>query len=204
MDEIIRGYKAFEKGMRCRGKQYKENTVFEEETAKICESGMHFCKMPFDVLDYYGYVNTNGEIPEINEFSEVEALDKVLTDDNKKYCTKKLKIGAKINIAGFVKAQVDFILSKINKAEAATNAGNYSAATNTGDRSAATVEGKESIAIATGIKSKAKGSLGCWIVLVEWEDDHIKTVKSHKVDGEIIKSNTFYTLTNGDFKEVEE
>ena len=133
MDEIIRGYKAFEKGMRCRGKQYKENTVFEEETAKICESGMHFCKMPFDVLDYYGYVNANGEIPEINEFSEVEALDEVLTDDNKKYCTKKLKIGAKINIAGFVKAQVDFILSKINKAEAATNTGDYSAATNTGN-----------------------------------------------------------------------
>ena len=35
----MKGYKAFEKGMICKGKQYAENTVFEEDTAKICESG---------------------------------------------------------------------------------------------------------------------------------------------------------------------
>ena len=38
--------------MICKGKQYRENTVFEEPEAKICEKGMHFCENPFDVLDY--------------------------------------------------------------------------------------------------------------------------------------------------------
>ena len=55
-----KGYKAFEKGLICRGKQYAENTVFEESEAKICESGMHFCKNPLAVLDYYPLVDENG------------------------------------------------------------------------------------------------------------------------------------------------
>ena len=90
----------------------------------------------------------------------------------------------------------------------ATNTGNWSVATNTGNQSVATVEGKESIAIATGIKGRAKGALGCYIVLAEWKRDergkwHIMDVKSAKVDGEKIKANTFYMLENGKFKEVE-
>lgn len=69
----MKGFKGFDKGLVCRGKQYKENTVFEEEAAEICKSGMHFCENPFDVLDYYDLVNTDGSF---NEFAEVEALDK--------------------------------------------------------------------------------------------------------------------------------
>ena len=90
---------------------------------------------------------------------------------------------------------------------AATNTGNKSAATNTGDYSAAIVEGKESIALATGIKSKAKGKIGCFIVLTEWKEInneyHIVDIKSAKVDGENIKEDTFYTLKDGKFVEVD-
>ena len=45
-----KGYKGFEKGLVCIGKQYKENTIFEEDEAIVCEKGMHYCKNPFDVL----------------------------------------------------------------------------------------------------------------------------------------------------------
>ena len=91
---------------------------------------------------------------------------------------------------------------------AATNTGDRSAATNTGDRSAAKVDGKESIAITTGKNSKASGALGCWLVLTErdeWNGETypIKEVKAVKVDGEMIKANTFYSLINGEIKEVE-
>ena len=206
----MKGYKGYNKGLICKGKQYAENTVFEEENAEICKSGMHFCENPFDVLEYYGYVNNKAEL---NEFTEVEALGDCLTNDNKKYTTKKLKIGAKLSIAGFCKAFVDFTFSKINwKNSAATNTGDYSAATNTGDysaatntgnRSAATVEGKNSFAIATGIESKAKGKLGCYIAVAEWKNINgqwqIKNFKAHKVDGKTIKEDTFYTLKNGKF-----
>ena len=90
---------------------------------------------------------------------------------------------------------------------AATNTGNRSAATNTGDYSAAIVEGKESIALATGINSKAKGKIGCFIVLAERKEInyeyHIVEVKSAKVDGENIKEDTFYTLKDGKFVEAD-
>ena len=90
---------------------------------------------------------------------------------------------------------------------AATNTGYRSAATNTGYQSAAIVEGKESIALATGIESKAKGKIGCFIVLAEWKEInneyHIVDVKSAKVDGENIKEDTFYMLKDGKFVEVD-
>ena len=104
------GYKAFEKGMVCRGKQYAENTVFEENDAKICSKGMHYCKNPFDVLDYYSLVNMDGSF---NEFATVEPMAEELTDDNnKKFCTTKLKIGAKLDFSGFIKACVEFVIEK--------------------------------------------------------------------------------------------
>ena len=110
----MKGFKAFKKGLICRDKQYAENTVFEEDNAKICESGMHFCEKPLDVLDYYPLVDDDGNM---SEFAEVEALDEVKTDDNKKYCTKKLKIGAKISFPALVQADVNFELERVPKEE---------------------------------------------------------------------------------------
>ena len=110
----MKGYKAFEKGMICKGKQYAENTVFEEEKAEICESGMHFCKKPLDVLNYYPLVDNDGNI---SEFAEVEALDEPKTNNGKKFCTKKLKIGAKISFAELVQASINFESEKITDTE---------------------------------------------------------------------------------------
>ena len=110
----MKGYKAFEKGMICRGKQYAENTVFEEESAEICKSGMHFCKNPLDVLGYYPLVDENGNM---SEFAEVEALDDAKTDDDQKYCTKKLKIGAKISFSALVQASLDCEFEKTTQSK---------------------------------------------------------------------------------------
>lgn len=210
----MKGYKGFSKGLVCRCKQYAENTVFEEDDAKICKSGMHFCENPFDVLTYYGFVADNGEL---NEYAEVESLDDAYTDDQKKFCTKKLKVGEKLGIAGLVNAFVDFTLDKTKKDSAATNTGDYSAATNTGNFSAATNTGsgsaamntgKNGFAISTGIKGKAKGALGCYIAVAEWtydeSADEYKLVgfEAHKVNGKTIKPDTFYSLKNGKFVAV--
>ena len=92
---------------------------------------------------------------------------------------------------------------------ASTNTGDYSASTNTGNYSKADVSGKESVAAALGIESKAKGVLGCWLVLAEWAKDenhnwHRKDVQCFKVDGESIKPDTWYTLKDGRPVEVDE
>ena len=102
-------YKAFNPGFTCKGKQYEENTTYEENGNEICEAGvMHYCENPFDVLDYYPLVNENGEI---SEFAEVEPLGKIFKRENKS-ATNKLHIKAKLGLKGFIKACIDFTLEK--------------------------------------------------------------------------------------------
>ena len=101
----MKGYKAFKKGLVCKGKKYAENTVFEEDKAEVCRSGMHFCKNPLDVFKFYDLVDEHGNIP---EFADVESMDDALADDEVKYCTKKLKIGTKIGFSDFVKLCAKF------------------------------------------------------------------------------------------------
>jgi hypothetical protein len=209
----MKGYKGFSPGMVCRGKQYQENTEFTEPEAKICESGMHFCPNPFDVWSFYPPTDENGNL---NEFAEVEAMDDPQTDDDIKYCSRRLRIGAKLDLPGFIKASVDFIFEHVKSTDSntgdrsvATNTGDCSASTNTGLRSAASVSGNESFAIATGQLSKVKGALGCWIAGAEWAEDdngnrHPVDFKAVRVDGKEIKADTWYRLEEGKFIEVEE
>ena len=154
----MKGYKGFEKGLICRGKQYAENTVFEEAEAKICRSGMHFCERPIDVLAFYPPCDDNGNL---NDFAEVEALDEALTDDNIKYTTKKLKVGAKIGIVGLIKAEVEYVKEQIAKTPdelKAINSGDRSSAVNSGDSSNAVNSGYRSSAVNSGDSSNAVNS----------------------------------------------
>ena len=222
----MKGFKAFKKGLVCRGKQYAENTVFEEENAVICNSGMHFCKNPLDCLDYYPLIDANGEF---SDFAEVEALDKVFTDDNEKYCTKKLKIGAKLDLAGFIKASVD-VTRELIKEEArsrtkdaadlvkaggyySTLAGGYYSKLAGGDYSKlaggdnSTLAGGRHSAMMGDHGSVARGEKGALIVLIEreWKNGEyiIKSFAAEIVDGECVKENVPYKLVNGELVELE-
>ena len=203
-------FKGFDKDLKCRDFQYEIGKEYSEEKADICNYGFHACEFPMDVFNYYP--------PSDSRYCEVEleANNQKSSDDSKRV-GKKISVKAEIGIAGIIKAGVEYIKEKVNWEDdkatntgdqsAATNTGNQSAATNTGYRSAAIVEGKESIALATGIDSKAKGKIGCFIVLAEWKEIdneyHIVDVKSAKVDGENIKEDTFYTLKDGKFVEAD-
>ena len=220
-------FKGFDKDLKCKDFQYEIGKEYTEEKADICDCGFHACKFPMDVFGYYS--------PSDSRYCEVDLeANNQLSNDSKRV-GKKISVKAEIGIAGIIKAGVEYIKEQVNweddkatntgnysaatntgeysaatntgNRSAATNTGNYSAATNTGDRSAAIVEGKESIALATGINSKAKGKIGCFIVLAEWKEInyeyHIVDVKSAKVDGENIKEDTFYTLKDGKFVEAD-
>ena len=207
----MKGYKGFAPGLICRGKQYAENTVFEEDNAIICESGMHFCAAPLDVLDHYPIINENGEL---NEFAEVEALDEVETDDNKKYVTKKLKIGGKISIKRLGELHAEYIreVVKANRKDSGNDAkqvGGYSSnqvggdfAKQVGGYSAKQVGGKNCIMVA-GKNSRFKAGLHS-VILHYWYDDNgdIAGYKATQVDGVSLKPDIWYTLKDGEFTEV--
>lgn len=203
----MKGYKAFKKGLICRGKQYAENTVFEEDEAVVCEKGMHFCKDPLAVLDYYPLVDDNGNI---SEFAEVEAQDEPVTDDNQKYCSKKLKIGKKINFAQLVQASVKFDYEKTGETKVKTTKKDSAKIGSSGNYAKIGSSGKYSVLCCAGNGSIAKGEVGSWITLSEWEwNDEEQAdipicVKTEKIDGVKIKADTFYKLQNGEFVEVTE
>ncbi len=80
------------------------------------------------VLDYYPLIDNEGNV---TEFAEVEALDDVKTNDGKKFCTKKLKIGAKLSLWQFIKASFDVayqnIKSQVEVSESTRFAGDNNA-----------------------------------------------------------------------------
>ena len=212
----IKGYKAFNRGMICKGKQYEENTTYEEKGNKICEAGvMHFCENPFDVLNYYPLIDEDGNI---SDFADVEAIGDIYKGKDKT-ATNKLHIGAKLGLKGFIKACVDFTIEKtkvetVKADDVGISSGYYARIGSSGDYAKITSEGNNSVVMAAGCNSIAKAKIGSWITLAEWirtdkandSGNYIwipKCVKTEYVDGERIKEDIFYKLVDGEFKEVE-
>ena len=235
MDDNRKGFKAFEPGLICRGKQYAENADFEEAGGNICGKGMmHYCVNPFDCLDHYPLVNSKGEP---SDFATVEALEDPITDDGKKFAAKKLHIGLKLGLPGFVKACVDYIKvqtidnmpsSKGDAGDAARigSSGNAAQIGSSGNAArigssgyaaqigssgnAARIDstGEDAVVCCAGHGNIVKAKTGSWITLSEWAYSEGKKhyvpvcVKTARVDGEIIKADTWYKLVNGEFTEV--
>lgn len=155
-------------------------------------------------------------------------------EDDSKVAAKKIKIGARLSIAKFVELSISYMRKYCGKeasnseyssmasnsgersmasnsgySSMASNSGCSSMASNSGDSSMAEVTGEFGLAVNHGIGGKARGALGCWLVLSEWRVNpqsnryELRCVKSAKVDGEHIKPDTFYTLMDGDFVESE-
>ena len=139
--ETIKSYKGFNTDMTCRGKQYEVGKEYQEDSAVACESGMHACEYPLDCFGYYP--------PGNSVYHEVEQSGTLSRhDDDSKVASTEMKIGARLDIAGMVKAAIEYTKKRTttehtdpNMATAgdkgAATAGNYGAAT-AGDKGAAT------------------------------------------------------------------
>ena len=102
----MKAYKGFNKDMTCRGFQYKEGGEYETAKAKCCASGFHACEHPLDCFNYYD--------PGQSVYHEVEVdgdIDRDLGDT--KVAATKIKIGARLTIAGLVKAAIDYTMARV-------------------------------------------------------------------------------------------
>ena len=187
--DVVRSYKGFNKDMTCRGFQYEEGQKYETDKAEACECGFHACEYPLDCLGYYS--------PAESVYHEVEQSGKLSREsDDSKVTSTKIKIGASINIAGLVKAAIEYTTKRVKKeagadknygassatgykgASSATGdygassaTGNCGASSATGYRGSSSAEDAETIAVAWGYKSKAKGVKGSYLVFADWEGD---------------------------------
>jgi len=164
MSKVVKGYKAFNKGLICQGFQYEigKKYIYEEDI-KLCKKGFHFCENPLDVLDYYDLCES--------EFAEIETDGKIKGDD-KKSVTNKIEIKAKLDLSAFVKASVDFLWQKCSKKKLFPNknkvssgdssqlasSGNYSKLASSGDSSKLASSGNSSQLASSGDSSKLASS----------------------------------------------
>ena len=148
MAEIIKAVKGFNQDMTCTPTedvkfQYEEGETYEEETADACNKGFHACELPMNAFRYYPPIKS--------VYHEVEMSGKIDNSENDKVCSSKIKIGAKINIAGIIKASIDIIRGKAEKESAASS----------GDCGNAASSGNCGNAASSGYKGNAASSGNC-------------------------------------------
>ena len=207
MGEVIKTYKGFNKDMTCRDFQYEEGKEYETDRAEACECGFHACEYPLDVFSYYP--------PGTSVYHEVEQSGEFDKSDSDKVASTKIKIGARIDIAGIVKAAISYIKERItneNNAEprkaatagykGAATAGSYGAATSRGK----SASGENGISVVRGNGVKVKGGIGAVLVIAEECSDNyeIKDWLAVVVDGINVKANTWYELKEGELVECKE
>ena len=183
----MKAYKGFNRDMTCRGFQYMEGETYETDRVELCRAGFHACTAPLEVMQYYQ--------PSKSVYHEVE-LDEVSDardGGSSKVVAKKITVGAEVGIPGLVKAHIEWTRERAQQENAATSGEESSAATNH----------PNGIALACGKNARAKGVVGSYIILTEW-DDEAKTLLSarmERVDGNTVKADTWYTLRNGELME---
>ena len=82
--------------------------------------------------------------------------------------------------------------------------GAFSASLSTGEYCSHNAAGKNCIAVCWGEGSRAKGSIGSYLVLSEWKDGDFIGAQMVRVDGETIKADTFYMMKDGKVVEYNE
>ena len=225
-DKVITSYKGFDKNMQCRGFQYEVGEEYEMYGGiKCCNRGFHACKSPMEVWDHYDMLNSRyAEVEQSGKIDEVENSTKV--------CSSRIKIKAELKLADIINIGVEWLKditspSKV-KADGALNdngnrrkqigssgdsaqigsSGDYAKIGSSGDYAQIDSTGEDSVIMCAGNSSIAKAKVGSWITLTEWKWSYKKKrdvpvcVKTEYVDGENIKSDTWYQLKNGKFVEV--
>ena len=78
----MKGYKGFDKDLKCRGFQYEVGKTYEAQgEIALCENGFHFCKEAKNIQEYYGNICSN-------RYCEIKASGKIIKGDNKCVCSK--------------------------------------------------------------------------------------------------------------------
>ena len=151
----MKAYKGFNHDMTCRGFQYEEGKTYEMEgDVECCEKGFHACEYPLDCFSYYA--------PSQSVYREVEQDGELSRDgDDTKVASSKITVGAKLDIAGLVKASFEYIKERADKTKSNHSKAKREINSATGDGSANSATGYGSANSATGYGS-ANSATGNW------------------------------------------
>lgn len=175
----------------------------KDPEAALCRKGFRACENPLDTFRCYPPTGSRYCTVDIDDNGQRNSDD---------FRAEKIKIGAEIGPDGVIKAGAQFVFELCKRAADdhapgecgdAAASGAYGTATVTGRYGGAKALGNDCLAAAWGPESKAMGKAGNWLVLSEHECGAIVDARLVRVDGEIIKSDTWYVLRNGKIVEAE-
>ena len=84
----MKGYKAFNNDLTCRGYQYEIGKTYEMKDKPIlCEKGFHFCENIADIFNYYNLNEKETRVCEVEALGDIEK-----DDEDSKRATNKIKI----------------------------------------------------------------------------------------------------------------
>ena len=200
----MKAYKGFNNDMTCRGFQFEIGKTYTHDgEIKLCESGFHSCEAPLDVFNFY---------PPTALFAEVE-LDGVSEETHKqdtKRVSKSLTVKAAIDIAGLVKAQVEWCSKKSdatiaegNSSKAASSgysstaasSGDYSTAASSGYSSTSESNGKQTISMVAGLNGKARAGINGAFALPWIDGEQVRIAVG--IIGENAKDDVWYCVKDG-------
>ena len=156
MAETIKAVKGFNPDMTCTPTenikfQYEEGETYEEKVACVCSKGFHACELPINAFSHYP--------PTKSIYHEVEMFGKINSSESDKTYSSKIKIGAKINIAGIIKASIDIIRRKAEEEEeSSASSGDCGNAASSGYKGNAASSGDYGNAASSGCKGNAASS----------------------------------------------
>ena len=194
----MKAYKGFNRDMTCRDFQFEEGKTYEEENAKLCDSGFHACVDPLDCFNYY--------YPGQSVYREVELDDNGERHaDDSKVCGKKITIGAEIGLPGIIKAHFDYVKSNCTMERTdpkQATAGDSGAATSRGKVSV----GENGVGTVRGDDVMIRGGKGAMLTIAVESKTSFDIVSwgSFVIDGKMYKPDTWYTLRNGEIVEAGE
>ena len=119
------------------------------------------------------------------------------------------KIGSSGRYAKIGSSGDDAQIGSSGNAAQIGSSGRYAKVGSSGNDARIVIENVHGVAAAIGKRGKIKAPVGTWCTLAEygeWDGNGYPCicVKSYQVDGEIIKADVFYTLSNGEIVEAEE
>jgi len=148
----VRAIKGFNPDLTCRGFRFVEGQTYEHPgQVSLCNSGFHAVTLPLDVLRYYPAPRS------VWHDVELEGVVSGGSGGDSKVASRKITIGASVNLAGLVKAHVEAIWDQVkrpSKKNAATTGYSAHAAT-TGYSAHAATTGYSAHAATTGDSAHA-------------------------------------------------
>ena len=229
----MKAYKGFDKDLKCREFQYELGREYQETEASLCRKGFHACENPLDTFRYYPPTESRYCLVDIDDNGQRNSDDSKVCGQRIKVGAEigvkgVINAGVRFVFEKCENAACEHASGLSGNAAASGLRGNAAAsggrgnaaasgasgnaaasgargtATATGCDGRASAVGTQCIAVAWGKDSLAKGTLGNWIVVSERSSSgDIVDAKLARVDGEIIKPDTWYTLRNGKIMEAE-